>query len=340
MTIEIIIFAVVVIGLLLADFLLVGRNSHKISTKEAGIWTGVFVMISLLFAGFIYVDAGEQKATEFLTAYTIEKILSVDNLFVFVMVFGFFNVPEAYHHKVLFWGVFGAIIMRAIFIFLGVGFVSVAEFNIAGYNINFLILAFGLFLAYAGIKSGIEAMNDNPDDDVEDYSNSPGAKFIKFLFRGKVAAEYDGDKFFTQKSVAVQEGDTIVGESQNYTTKIVKYATPLLVVVGVVEFTDLLFAVDSIPAIFAVSKDPFILYSSNIFAILGLRSMYFLLANMLPLFTYLKHGLAIILTFIGAKMLIAPFYHIESGISLLVVLFILIASVTVSLAYKPKQTPA
>lgn len=317
MKLEITLFAVTIITLLLADFLLVGKNSHKISTKEAGIWTLVFIAVSLLFSGFIYFDQGQEKSTEFLTAYTIEKILSVDNLFVFVMVFGFFKVPEEYQHKVLFYGVFGAIIMRGIFIFLGIGMMKLLEFNLLGYEVNILLIAFGLFLFYAGVKSGIEAFDNDEENEDQDYSKSPGAKLINFLFKGKVSTEYNGDKFFIVNSA-------------------IRYATPLLVVVAVVEFTDLLFAVDSIPAIFAVSKDPFILYSSNIFAILGLRSMYFLLSNLLPMFTYLKHGLAIILSFIGVKMMIAPLFHIDSTVSLLVVLSILILSTLLSLIFKPK----
>lgn len=312
---HIIVFAIVILSLLIADFVFVGKKSHRISTREAGIWTAIFILVSLLFGGFIYETEGKEQATAFITAYTIEKVLSVDNLFVFVMVFKFFQVNEKFHHKVLFWGVLGAIVMRAIFIFAGIGLVKILEFEIFGLEVNILIVAFGLFLLYAGMKTGIDAVKGEDDED-KDYSKSPGARFIKFIFRGNISEYYDGDKFFT-----VQSG--------------IKYATPLLIVVGVVEFTDLLFAVDSIPAIFAVSKDPFILYTSNIFAILGLRSMYFLLANMLPLFTYLKHGLGLILSFIGFKMIVSPLLHIDSGFSLIVVLVILITSVGVSLIRKP-----
>jgi tellurite resistance protein TerC len=324
-----------VIGLLIADFKLVGRTSHKISMKEAGIWSGIFVSAALIFYGFLYVDQGSQVATEYLTAYTIEKILSVDNLFVFIMVFKYFNVPDEYHHKVLFWGVLGAIVMRAIFIYVGVGFVELLEFQIFGINLNIVILAFGAFLAYVGLKSGIGLLGDGEEDDEKDYSKSPGAKFIKWVFKGKIADNYDGDKFFTYKQEKVP---VTVGNTTQMFYKGIKYATPLLVVVGVVEFTDLLFAVDSIPAIFSVSKNPFVLYSSNIFAILGLRAMYFLLAGMLPLFTYLNHALAIILTFIGIKMIIAPWIHIPANASLVIVVLLLIVSVVLSLMVKKEPT--
>jgi len=319
----IIAFSCIVPLALYVDLKVGGKNPNGVSTKQATIWTGIWVGLSVLFGAFIYVDAGVQKATEFFTAYTIEKALSVDNLFVFILVFNYFKVPEAYKHKVLFWGIIGAIVLRAVFIFAGVGIINMTEVGIAGYQVNILLLLFGLFLVYAGIKSGIEVLKGDDDDEEEDFSSSPGAKFIRWLFKGKVSDSYDGDKFFSTKS---EVQDTAVGVF----THVTRYATPLLVVVGVIEFTDLLFAVDSIPAIFSVSKDPFILYSSNIFAILGLRTMYFLLNNFIKLFKYLPHGLAIILTFIGVKMVIAPWLHIESTLSLIIVAGILITSTLVS----------
>ena len=206
--------------------------------------------------------------------------------------------------------------MRAIFIFTGVGLINLTylpEMTIIGkaVNLNIVLTLFGAFLIYAGIKSWFA---DDDDDDEKDFSKSLGAKFVYKIF--KVSKEFDKDKFFT-----IQNG--------------IKLATPLLVVVGVIEFTDLLFAVDSIPAIFSIApNDPFILYTSNIFAILGLRSIYFLLSNFIHMFTKLKYGLAIILTFIGVKMVIAPFYHIDTLLSLLIVLAILITSVIASLATK------
>jgi len=262
--------------------------------------------------------AGLEKFAQFQSAYWIEKALSVDNLFVFILVFGFFNVPREYHHKILFWGILGALVMRAIFIFSGVGLINVTylpEKSIFGklVSINIVLTLFGIFLIYAGIKSWFA----DDDDDEKDFSKSPGAKFIYKFF--KVSKEFDKDKFFT-----IENG--------------IKVATPLLVVVGVIEFTDLLFAVDSIPAIFAIApNDPFILYTSNIFAILGLRSLYFLLANFIHMFSRLKYGLAIILAFIGLKMVIAPFFHISSPLSLAVVGSVLVLSILASIVFPVKD---
>jgi tellurite resistance protein TerC len=277
----------------------------------------------MLFSVFIYIltneSSGLEKFAQFQSAYWIEKALSVDNLFVFILVFGFFNVPRLYHHKVLFWGILGALVMRAIFIFTGIGLINLTylpEMNLFGQNvrINLVLTIFGAFLIFAGLKSWFV---DDDDDDEKDFSKSPGAKFIYNFF--KTSKEFDGDKFFT-----VQNG--------------VRLATPLLVVVGVIEFTDLIFAVDSIPAIFAIApNDPFILYTSNIFAILGLRSLYFLLANFIHMFSRLKYGLAIILAFIGIKMVLAPFYHIASTTSLLIVCGILVISVVASLIFPVKD---
>lgn len=311
-------FAVVVILMLLLDLGVFNKKSHVVTSKEATIWTLVWIGLSMAFSGFIYVMSDVQSFTEFQTAYWIEKALSVDNLFVFILVFGFFNVPRENHHKVLFWGIIGALVLRGIFIFSGVGLIKLTFLPDMGYfsgehRINILLTAFGAFLIYAGIKSWFV---DDDDDEEKDFSKSPGARFVYKLF--KVSKEFNGDKFFT-----IENG--------------IKMATPLLVVVGVIEFTDLLFAVDSIPAIFAVSEDPFILYTSNIFAILGLRSMYFLLSNFIHMFSKLKYGLAIILTFIGVKMVINPLFHIESWISLAIVGGVLVLSILASLAFPDKD---
>jgi tellurite resistance protein TerC len=312
-------FSVVVIFMLLLDLGIFNKKSHIVSNKEAAIWSLVWISISMIFSVFIYImtneTAGLEKFAQFQSAYWIEKALSVDNLFVFILVFGFFNVPREYHHKVLFWGILGALVMRAIFIFSGVGLINVTylpEMSIFGklVSINIVLTLFGAFLIYAGIKSWFA---EEDDDDEKDFSKSPGAKFIYKFF--KVSKEFDKDKFFT-----IENG--------------IKVATPLLVVVGVIEFTDLLFAVDSIPAIFAIApNDPFILYTSNIFAILGLRSLYFLLANFIHMFSRLKYGLAIILAFIGFKMVISPFFHISSPLSLAVVGSVLVLSILTSVMY-------
>ena len=295
--IVLIIFSISVIAMLVIDLGLFNKKSHIVTNKEATIWTIVWISLSMIFSLFVYSQTSLEKFSQFQSAYWIEKALSVDNLFVFILVFNYFNVPREVHHKVLFWGIIGAIVMRAIFIFTGVGLINVTylpEMTIIGktVNLNIVLTLFGGFLMYAGIKSWFA---DDDDDDEKDFSTSPGAKFVYKLF--KVSKEFDKDKFFT-----IQNG--------------IKLATPLLVVVGVIEFTDLLFAVDSIPAIFSIApNDPFILYTSNIFAILGLRSIYFLLSNFIHMFTKLKYGLAIILTFIGVKMVIAPFYHIDTLVS-------------------------
>lgn len=321
-------FAITVVIMLLLDLGVFNKKSHEVSSKEATIWSIVWISLSMVFSGVVYWvfntdgtpeshSIAVEKFTQYQAAYWIEKALSVDNLFVFILVFGFFKVPKFLHHKVLFWGIIGALIFRAIFIFAGVELIDLTylpEMNIFGHavKINVVMTLFGLFLIYAGIKS----WGDGGDDDDEDYSNTAGAKLIKSFW--KVSDNYDGDKFFTVKNG-------------------VKMATPLLVVVGVIEFTDVLFAVDSIPAIFAISNDPFILYTSNIFAILGLRSLYFLLANFIHMFSKLPYGLAIILAFIGVKMLIAPWYHISSPVSLGIVGSVLVLSVLISIMFPEKE---
>ncbi|MBE9602266.1 TerC/Alx family metal homeostasis membrane protein [Pedobacter sp. MC2016-24] len=311
----IIIFAVAVIVMLLLDLGIFNKKSHVVSNKEAITWSLVWISLAMAFSGLVYHFAGPVKFFEFQSAYWIEKALSVDNLFVFILVFKFFDVANANKHKVLFWGIIGALVLRGLFIFSGAFLIELTYLNkllnVVGlrgfkYDINIIMTLFGLFLVYAGIKS----WSSGEEDDEEDYNNTRGAKLIRKVFN--VSDQYDADKFFT-----IQNGK--------------KFATPLLVVVAVIEFTDLLFAVDSIPAIFAISNDPFILYTSNIFAILGLRALFFLLDNFIYLFSKLKYGLAIILSFIGLKMIIAPFYHIESIYSLLVIGVILGFSVLLSL---------
>jgi tellurite resistance protein TerC len=311
-----IVFSVLILGMLVLDLGVFNKNAHRVSSKEAATWTLVWITLSMLFSVFILKQTSVEKFSQFQSAYWIEKALSVDNLFVFILVFNFFKVPEESHHKVLFWGIIGALFMRALFIFSGVGLINytylpaINLFN-KEVSINLVLSGFGLFLIYAGIKSWFA----DEDDEEQDFSKSRGARLIHKLFT--VSDNFDKDKFFT-----IENG--------------VKIATPLLVVVGVIEFTDLLFAVDSIPAIFSIAPDdPFILYTSNIFAILGLRSMYFLLSNFIHMFSKLKYGLAIILTFIGLKMVISPFYHIDTLVSLLIVLSVLVGSVVLSI-YSPK----
>ena len=313
----VIVFAIAVLVMLLLDLGIFNKKSHVVSNKEAITWSLVWISLSMVFSGLVYYIAGSTKFYEFQSAYWIEKALSVDNLFVFILVFKFFDVQNQNKHKVLFWGIIGALVLRAIFIFSGAFLIELTYLNkilsligIQGfkYDINLIMTLFGLFLVYAGIKSWSAG---NEEDD-EDYNNTRGARLIRKIFN--VSDHYDGDKFFTFEN----------GK---------KLATPLLVVVAVIEFTDLLFAVDSIPAIFAISNDPFILYTSNIFAILGLRALFFLLDNFIHLFSKLQYGLALILSFIGVKMIISPFYHIESVYSLLVIGSVLLISVLASIIF-------
>ena len=314
-------FAIAVLIMLIIDLGIFNKKSHVVSNKEAIIWSSVWISLAMLFSGLVYSFAGATKFYEFQSAYWIEKALSVDNLFVFILVFKFFDVANVNKHKVLFWGIIGALVLRAIFIFSGAFFIELTYLNkilnifgVEGfkYNINIIMTLFGLFLVYAGIKS----WSAGDEDDDEDYNDTRGAKLIRRFF--SVSDKYVGDKFFT-----IENGK--------------KLATPLLVVVAVIEFTDLLFAVDSIPAIFAISNDPFILYTSNIFAILGLRALFFLLDNFIHLFSKLTYGLAFILSFIGIKMIISPFYHIESVYSLMVIGGILVLSVIASIIFPNKQ---
>jgi tellurite resistance protein TerC len=311
------IFAVSIVIMLLLDLGIFSKKSHEVSNKEAISWSIVWISLSMLFSGLVYYYAGPTKFYEFQSAYWIEKALSVDNLFVFILVFKFFDVANKNKHKVLFYGIIGALVLRAIFIFSGAFLIELtylnkilSYFGVEGfkYNINIIMTLFGLFLVYAGIKS----WSAGDEDDDEDYNDTRGAKLIRRFF--SVSDKYDEDKFFT-----IQNGK--------------KLATPLLVVVAVIEFTDLLFAVDSIPAIFAISSDPFILYTSNIFAILGLRALFFLLDNFIHLFGKLQYGLALILSFIGVKMIISPFYHIDSVYSLLVIGSVLLISVLASMMF-------
>ncbi len=313
------VFSIIIIAMLLLDLGVLNKKSHVVSNREAAIWSVIWISLAMGFSGIIYKYLGPEQFMQFQGAYWIEKALSVDNLFVFILVFGYFNVAKEAQHKVLFWGVLGALFFRAIFIFTGVwilNYTYLPEMELFGQNvrINYLLTIFGVILIVAGVKSWFSHGEDDGD---KDFSKSPGSKLVHRFF--KVSDNFDGDKFFT-----IENG--------------IKMATPLFVVVVIIELTDLLFAVDSIPAIFAIAPDdPFILYTSNIFAILGLRSLYFLLANFMYMFSRLHYGLAIILSFIGVKMLLAPFFHIPTPVSLGVVGGVLILSVVTSIIYPIKD---
>jgi tellurite resistance protein TerC len=290
-----IVFNIFVLGLLALDLGVFHRTDHAVGMKEASIWTVVWISLALLFNLGIYFYAGAEPALQFLTGYLIEKSLSVDNIFVFVMLFSYFNVPVIYQHRVLFWGILGALIMRGILI--GVGAFLISQFH-------WVIYIFGAFLVFTGIRMGVQK-----EEHVEVESNG----LVRLLRRVMpITQSYHGHDFFVRDAGRI-------------------FATPLFVVLLVVETTDLIFALDSIPAIFAVTTDPFIVYTSNVFAILGLRSLYFLLAEVVTKFRFLKLGLSAILVFVGVKMLIVDIYHIPILVSLGVIASILTLSIIASL---------
>ncbi|WP_349260508.1 TerC family protein [Longimicrobium sp.] len=308
-------FVGVVLVLLAVDLGIFNRKAHVITMKEAGRWSAITLVLALAFAGLIYthnlptdIVGGRKHALEFLTGYLIELALSVDNIFVFVLIFGYFCVPPQHQHRVLFWGVLGALVFRGGMI--GAGALLIRRFE-------WIVYVFGAFLVFTGVRM---AMQD--DVEIEPEAN-PVLKLIRRFL--PVSADYDGQKFFTR---------------ERWDGKMRLAATPLFVVLALVETTDLIFAVDSIPAIFAVTRNPFLVFTSNVFAILCLRSLYFLLAEVIDKFHYLKAGLSIVLIFIGAKMLATMFgLHIDTAISLCVVALVLIGSVVLSLL-RPKPAEA
>ena len=298
-------FMLVVVILLAVDFVVLkAQGSHRVTVKEAAVWSVIWIAISFAVCGWLwwYLDRSfgrelaNQKALEYLAGYLIEKSLAVDNVFVWITLFGFFAVPPQFQKRVLLYGVLGAIVMRAVLIFVGA--LLLARFH-------WILYLFGLFLLLTGAKMLIMS------DQEPDLEKNPILRWMRGHLR--ITSEYHGDSFFIRK-----DG--------------LRYATPMFVVLVLVETTDLIFAVDSIPAIFAVTSDPFIVYTSNLFAILGLRAMYFLLADMAQRFHLLKYGLALILIFIGVKMLLLDVYKIPIGLALGIVGLILIASVLASLA--------
>ncbi len=298
-------FNLFVLAMLAIDLGVFHRKSHAVSIKEATIWSIVWISISLLFNVGIYffwdkITTGSsysnsQAALAFLTGYLIEKSLSVDNIFVFVLLFTFFAVPAAYQHRVLFWGIIGALVMRGTLIAIGAALLK--EFH-------WIIYLFGAFLIYTGFRMAMHRETEiNPDQNL----------LLRILRRiMPITEKYEEDKFFVRRAGKL-------------------LATPLFVVLLVVESTDLVFAVDSIPAIFAVTDNPFIVYTSNVFAILGLRSLYFLLAGVVDKFHYLKLGLSVVLVFVGIKMVIVDLYKIPIGVSLGLIAAILTTSIVASL---------
>ncbi len=287
-------FNAYVLVMLALDLGVFHRKDHTISIREALVWTVIWVIQALIFDAGVWHFLGSEQALQFITGYVIEKSLSVDNLFVFLLLFTYFNVKSHIQHKVLFWGIFGALIMRATLI--GLGATLIARFH-------WVMYIFGGFLVLTGIRMIFEA-----EPEVEPEKN-PVVRLVRRLF--PMTPDYHGAAFFVR----------IDGK---------RYATPLLVVVAVIEVTDLLFAVDSIPAIFSISTDAFIVYTSNVFAILGLRSLYFALAGIIDKFRFLNIGLALVLSFVGVKMLIVKWYEIPTWLALSTVALILSLAVTIS----------
>jgi tellurite resistance protein TerC len=304
-----VVFNLGVLGMLALDLGVFHRKAHEVSLREATIWSVVWVSLALLFNLFVYFWRGEQAGLEFLTGYLIEKSLSVDNIFVFALLFSYFAVPAKYQHRVLFWGILGALLMRGILI--AVGAQLIAEFH-------WIIYLFGAFLVITGIKMALLG-----DQKLEPERN-PVVRLVRRLI--PITSEYRGQQFL------VREADA--------SGRLRWFATPLFLVLVMVETTDLVFAVDSIPAIFAVTLDPFIVYTSNVFAILGLRSLYFLLAGVMDRFVYLKPGLAAVLVFVGAKMLLVDVYKVPIGISLAVIGGILAIAIGLSLWSTRGRIPA
>ena len=302
-------FGAFIAVMLAVDLGIVNRKARVISVREAARWTAVVVSTAAAFNSWIFLAHGRQSGLEFLTGYLIELALSVDNIFVFILIFSYFRVPAAYQHRVLFWGIFGALVMRGMMI--AAGWLLIERFH-------WIIYVFGAFLVFTGIRMAVQ-----DDTEIEPEAN-PVLRLVRRLL--PVTGTYEGQRFF----VRARLGDGTVR----------LMATPLAVVLVMVETTDLVFAVDSIPAVFAITTDPFLVFTSNVFAILGLRSLYFLLAGIIEKFHFLKLGLAVVLTFVGVKMLITYFHvHIPVGISLATVGAVLATSVVASLAF-PKAAEA
>lgn len=304
-------FTAVLLMVAVDMFSLRKNGSHKVGIKEALAWSGLWVAVSCLFAGWLYIElagnpvygaaVAKEKVLEFFTGYILEKSLAVDNIFVFLMIFGYFKVAPKYQHRVLLYGVLGALVLRAVMIFIGAALVRQFEW---------ILYLFGAFLLYTGIRMM------KSEEDEKDLSGNRLLGVVKKII--PVGSEFHGDKFFT-----IENGK--------------KIATPLFLVLIMIELSDVIFAVDSIPAVFAVTTDPFIVLTSNIFAVLGLRAMYFLLADVAERFVFLKYGLAFVLSFIGLKMLMMHWVHIPISISLSVVFGALGASILTSLIYTKKQ---
>src|ERR671924_658097 len=301
-----IVFNLFVVAMLALDLGVFHRTAHVIHIREALVWCALWMALALLFNLGVYVRLGSEMALEFLTGYLLEKSLSVDNIFVFLMIFTYFRVPYLHQHKVLFWGILGALLMRALFILTGITLIQ---------KFHWIMYVMGGFLVLTGIRMALH----------KDAEINPERNPVLKLFRRvvPVTENYEDGRFFLRRSGRL-------------------FATPLFIVVLVVETTDVVFAVDSIPAILAITLDPFIVYTSNVFAILGLRALYFALAGVMQLFHYLPYGLSFILAFVGVKMLLVDIYKIPIGMALGTVAAVLVISVIASILFppKPEDTPS
>jgi tellurite resistance protein TerC len=301
-------FNAFVLAMLALDLGVFHRKAHEVSIREAGAWSALWITLALVFNYGIYRFLGAEAGLQFLTGYLIEKALSVDNIFVFVLIFSYFQVPSRYQHRVLFWGVLGALLMRGAMIAAGAALIE---------RYHWVIYLFGAFLVFTGVRMATQKQMD-----IRPESN-PVIRLVRRFM--PVTDRYHGQSFTVREAV---QG------------RLRRVATPLLVVLVLVETTDLIFAVDSIPAIFAITTDPFIVYSSNVFAILGLRALYFLLAGVIHRFHYLKLGLSLVLVFVGVKMLVTFFdYHLPIGLSLGVIGGVLLLAVVASLVFPRRAEP-
>ncbi|AKF10542.1 TerC family protein [Sandaracinus amylolyticus] len=300
-----VIFNGFVLAMLALDLFVFHREAHRVRLREAAVWSVVWVALALAFCAGIYWFRGPEAGTQFLTGYLLEKALSVDNIFVFVLIFGYFRVPPQFQHRVLFWGILGALVMRGTMIAAGAFLVS---------RFHWILYIFGAFLVITGLRMATQS-----EHHIELESN-PVLRLLKRIM--PISRTYEGSHFFVQR-------ETSPGRMQ-------RMATPLFVVLVLIETTDLVFAVDSIPAVFAITTDPFLVYTSNIFAILGLRSLYFLLAGVVHRFHFLKLGLSAVLVLVGVKMLIADVVHVPIGLSLGVIALIITASIVASMIW-PKE---
>ncbi|MBI4432979.1 MAG: TerC family protein [Candidatus Omnitrophica bacterium] len=293
-------FNVFVLAMLALDLGVFHRKPHEIRVREALIWSGVWITLAMIFNLVVYFSRGQEAALQFLTGYVIEKTLSVDNIFVFLIIFTCFRVPAIHQHKILFWGILGALVMRAIFIALGISLIE---------KFHWMIYVFGVVLVVTGIRIGMEK-----DKEIHPENNPLLKLFRRFV---PVTETTDGAKFFTRKTGKLM-------------------ATPLFVTLIIIETTDVIFAVDSIPAILAISSDPFIVYTSNVFAILGLRSLYFAISGVMTLFHHLHYGLAAILIFVGCKMILSDVYHISITGSLAFITAAVVTSIAASKIWPKK----